>query len=426
MNALEIIRARLEEANRKAERSKAAEKSKPSTMKYYPLRNQDQNRLVQMMHRESFSASDIYTTKLHRGILIDWLSKHVFDGIINLPVSGLMAVVTAALWNSRAHFASLASPPPGCDVVVSGLSLSDFSFLVDGLEVLDTLNPEVTQSHATCLQTVIGDSGVVAVYHKLLDGSVRQIAKGRVSSIALEVPALSQFGAEDCIAVDLSPYTALRHCYDVPPPLMERAYQHAIKKFASTPSSATSFATIALVRNLWLNHALLTPLWESERCHIHAHLQGDGCTVAFAITIAEHHQPLVPPSSFATVFSYGELVLSVTANMASAVDLPSSGMWELYSTWKDCHRTVPDDHRIAEEDVVPGTVLLMGASDQRAILVELIAKQVPSLAQRMRSEDIPIELFGCKAHASDGVESTSTFDTIVLLLPNDVLHIGGT
>lgn len=441
MKGLELIRAQIEKS--KADRARNSEKAKVSTMKVYPLRNQDQNRLVQVMHRESFSASDIYTTKLHRGILIDWLSGNVQDGRIFLPASGVMAVVTAALWNSRAHFNHLSTTPSFMENAkaswsnVSSIALSDFSFLVDSLEVLDTRAPNVIQSHATCLQTVIGDNGLITVYHKLLDGSVRQIAKGRASAITEEVPLTLQWDAPVAgLEVKMAPYATLHHCYDVPPPLMKIAYQHAISTFFPSTSSVpklTVYSIIESVRNLWVNHAQLGMLWECGKCQIHAQMKADDrCAVVFAISIAQGSQTSYgsqPPSSLASLVVYGELQISSSA--VRQMSLPISGMWVLRSSWEnDCEG---GSSALVAEAAVEGTsaaaqenkMLLIGAPEHCAAVAHSITAQAPSLLCKVHSEPFPVSLHDTPDDhfAFAATAESKVYKSIVFLLPDsEMLH----
>lgn len=282
MDALSIVRAKFNQAKRLEKPSdESAEPS--STVKFYPLRNQDQNRLVQIMHRESFSSSDIYTSNLHRGILNDWLGTFELQGSIKLPSSSLLSIANAAVWNSRVRFNEIlankchptADTSAGSANSAQSLCLTDFVVTATAdVPVLDTRVPGVPQSTATCIQTVLGDNLSVAVYHKVADGSVRQIATGRIAHIsalsALSAPtssssttstylsALEQFPS---VPFDVSPFQSLRHCYDLPPQLVHAALMRAVQ--ASGRDVGNALLQVAACDCFWVNNIRLPALWSS-------------------------------------------------------------------------------------------------------------------------------------------------------------------
>jgi hypothetical protein len=308
----------------------------------FPLRNQDQNRLVQVMHRESFSASDIYTTKLHRGILNDWLGDFVDHGTITLPPSAILGIANAALWNSRARFEAIcaATFPDSASMApefssekahdVQRLCLVDFTLMGPDLPVLDTREAGIPQSCATCIQTVLGDNLLVAVYHKLRDGSVRQIAQARIADIAHASPAQLASSPERAADFDTAPYKDLRHCYDLPPSLVESTLQRVADQIPG-PGRALK---LSAVRCYWVNNLNLPALWGSKRrTELHRSVSADGQTITVSLLSAG------TGSFFSRIAFYAEFELpsTSTSEPPTSDNSAAAAMLELSSAWvEDC------------------------------------------------------------------------------------------
>eukprot|EP00601_Ochromonadales_sp_CCMP2298_P024254 CAMPEP_0173276408 /NCGR_PEP_ID=MMETSP1143-20121109/3506_1 /TAXON_ID=483371 /ORGANISM="non described non described, Strain CCMP2298" /LENGTH=246 /DNA_ID=CAMNT_0014213381 /DNA_START=31 /DNA_END=768 /DNA_ORIENTATION=+ len=195
---------------------------RPDESSQYPTQIYPTNRLFQIMHREALSASDVYTMKLHRGILREWLGEFVLDGRIMLPPAAVLSVASAAAWNSRHNYEHCKIT----DTENGALRLVDFEFLTDAVEVVDTRAAGSIQAAATCLHTVVEDSGAVAVYHKTgnsVASCLLKIAQGRVVFNEGDVHESTGTGTGTGRAVstlDQSHAACLLDCYELPPSVL--------------------------------------------------------------------------------------------------------------------------------------------------------------------------------------------------------------
>lgn len=328
---------------------------KSSTAKHYPLKNQDQNRLVQIMHRESFSSSDIYTTNLHRGILNDWLGEFAKDGVILLPSTSILSIANAALWNSRVRFnnllgvASESESGEGTSSDPQRLCLMNFSATGHDVTVLDTRLPGAIPSQATCIQTVLGDDLTVTVYHKLAAGPPRQLASGRIG--LMKQPPLNQPGhnASLSVPVSLGAYRALKHCYDLPPSLVHTVLQQAWQ--ACHPDRESRPVTVAAAKCFWVNNTALPAFWAAgDVPDVVCNTADAGDAVSVYLCCPGAGDP------WDRTVMYAEFVATVPSPIDAVADL-----WELRSAWvpdaTPPSRTANDTHESARR------ILVVGAPD---------------------------------------------------------------
>ena len=73
----------------------------------HPLRARKHHRLLQEARRETFSGLTVFTSRLHAGIIHDWLADHCLHGEIVLPGAALVELACAAA--SQAHWMSTKS-----------------------------------------------------------------------------------------------------------------------------------------------------------------------------------------------------------------------------------------------------------------------------------------------------------------------------
>jgi hypothetical protein len=418
MDLLASVRAKLQAGKAKQVIPQDAPVPPP---KLFPLRNQDQNRLVQVMHRESFSASDIYTTKLHRGILNDWLGGFEVDGVISLLPSAILSIANAALWNSRARFEATctATSPPGSFMAsefggmkaqdVQRLCLVDFSVMIEDLAVLDTRQAGIPQSHATCIQTVLGDNLLVAVYHKLRDGSVRQIAKATIADITTCSSALLA-STKFVSTFDVTPFEKLRHCYDLPPSLVENLLQRAAGQ-AACQGRAIKLSGAPCY---WVNNQNLSALWGSgRRAELHSAVSTDGETLAVALLS-------VGTGAFlGRVSLYAEFALSAdSAHQPPVACNPTAGtMLELSSAWvrdpQDNPSSLPAAAVLAETD----RLLLVGGAAECAALKALFPERTVA-CELVPSLHDPVAEGASESGSAESKTGDSLYGTAVVLLPS--------
>ena len=412
MDVLSRIRDKLEKGKDRCCLPRIDESAKLSTVKEFPLRNQNQNRLVQIMHREPFSSSDIYTTKLHRGILNDWLASMFVNSeteVLSLSATGILAIVNSCLWNSHTRFRQICGMNDAVDIEKScfQLSLVDFSILVPDLPVLDTRLSGVPQSHATCIQTVLGDNCLVTVYHKALDGSVCPIAKGRVA--AASPVSSTDFPCVQPFSGNISEYLSLRHCYDLPPSLIERVLQQALH--AVVPDEIVMITPLLIqdVRSFWINHANLASIWCNESCQVHYKLSEDRKRLLVGLSAAS--------TAGVSADKGAGLVLCMEV-MIPARYLQVSRVWELHSTWVSCPVTVSVSSApiTALAMLTSRDVLLVGSTLDCADLESALTGSVRKL-QRIAlpvclSVSTPPSPSGACTESKEGQVAThQTFDT---------------
>ena len=465
MNTLEVIRAQFQKAREmKQKAQQQAPEKLPilSTVKEFPLRNQNQNRLVQVMHRESFAASDIYTTKLHRGILNDWLGAFEENGQILLPNSSLLSIANAALWNSQARFNHLSSgfqtsTSQTEDIWNSSVCVADFHVMKNShqpLVVTDTRTGNIPQSQSTCIQTVVSDSGEVKVYHHAIDGTTQLLAQGRVSSAHVQVQqavaateaavlttstkcAVTSTGIQDLVTANKH----LRDCYDLPPSLLESVLHRALlSPMSATPDSELLSQLQNQMQGLsspilhfpyfWLNQNKLSNMWDNPRgSQVNSALSADGHKLQIWITTSSSCTADSSSKSAAVVIMYGEVDLLsalVNANSDTTVISPVCtsrqlpAMWELHARWEDRHTsdlttTTSRSNGAHTAAVPPQRMLLLGEVDTCAQIKSSIAEAVVDVgplnfhlteqAQTSVSADVVVSA------------SENKYDTVVVVLP---------
>jgi hypothetical protein len=418
MNVLQVVREKFELA-------KAAETAKSGIVqsntsecmsakgKLYPLRNQDQNRLVQIMHRESFSASDIYTTNLHRGLLNDGLGEFAVNGVIYLPSSIILSIVNAALWNSRVRFNSIVGASAADSVsarienfhVEQTLCLADFVVTGFDVAVLDTRLPGIAQSSATCIQTVLGDDLSVAVYHKIAHGMVRQIAAGRIS--IFDVQKRSQLVPTSPPTIcDIASYRSLRHCYDLPPSFVYRVLRQAVTATGDTTGIGGAF-NIAVAKCFWVNNNNLAAFWGAgDKCEVHCRPLEDATgagTIALALAFPGSGYP------WSRVVLYAEF----TASLGDGPPVPTAdgALWELCSTW------VPEAaalNSIALAPVAPRSVLLLSDDDN---LSAALASLLPQRAELRGCTVTCKDLQRLNVDHNEHTGASARYDVVLVILP---------
>jgi hypothetical protein len=412
MSVLQVVREKFELA-KAAETAKSGivqsntSECKSAQGKLYPLRNQNQNRLVQIMHRESFSASDIYTTNLHRGLLNDGLGEFAINGVIYLPSSIILSIANAALWNSRVRFDGIVGASAADSVsartenfyVEQTLCFADFVVTGFDVAVLDTRLPGIAQSSATCIQTVLSDNLSVAVYRKIADGTARQIASGRIS--CFDVQTTSQLAPTSPPTIcDIASYRSLRHCYDLPPSFVYRVLRQALTA-ASGATGTGGACNIAVAKCFWVNNTNLAAFWGAgDKCEVHCRPLEDAAgagTVAVALAFPGSADP------WSRVVLYAEF----TASLGDGPPVPTAGgaLWELCSAW------VPETAALAPSApalVAPRSVLLLSDSNLGAALASLLPEHAALRGCVVTRDDLQSLNVSC-----------ARYDVVLVILPTE-------